>query len=261
MIDAHIHLDLYEPDERDQLLTSLKFHGVKGLVAVSMNLESCRNLLNLKKHSNHPIFAAFGFHPEQALPDKEEVDELFRWIRENQGEMTAIGEVGLPYYSRTAAETSGERFDIEPYVLLLEQFVKLAAELGKPIVLHAVYEDAEIVCDLLEKHGVKLAHFHWFKGSVETLRRMKGKGYTISITPDIVYKERTKSLVEFYPLNLLMVETDGPWPFQGPFEGRRTHPSMIQDSIREISVIKKISVEEAGRILFENTIRFYNMLL
>jgi TatD DNase family protein len=144
-------------------------------------------------------------------------------------------------------------------VRLLERFVQLAAELDKPIVLHAVYEDAEIACDLLEKHGVGQAHFHWFKGNCETLLRMKEKGYYLSVTPEVVYREKIREIVRMYPLELLMAETDGPWPFAGPFAGRRTHPSMIAESVAAIAAIKKCSVQEAGSALFDNTRRFYRL--
>ena len=78
-----------------------------------------------------------------------------------------------------------------------------------PIVLHAVYEDADIVCDLLEKYKVSRAHFHWFKGSDETMKRMMRNGYYISITPDVLHKEKIRKIVSYYPLEYMMVETDG----------------------------------------------------
>ena len=32
-----------------------------------------------------------------------------------------------------------------------------------------------------------------------------------------------------------MVETDGPWPFEGPFRGEETHPHMIHAVIEQIA--------------------------
>ena len=103
-----------------------------------------------------------------------------------------------------------------------------------PIILHAVYEDADIVCDLLEKYKVSRAHFHWFKGSDETMKRMMKNGYYISITPDVLHKEKIRKIVSYYPLEYMMVETDTV-EFQ---EGVITHPRMIRDVLKEISVIK-----------------------
>ena len=73
--------------------------------------------------------------------------------------MIAVGEVGLPYYLHKE-----NPFPIEGYIQILETFITFAKSVQKPIILHAVYEDASLVCDLLEKHSMKKAHFHWFKG-------------------------------------------------------------------------------------------------
>lgn len=261
IIDAHIHLDLYEETVRERLLESCDLYRIQGLVTVSMNAGSCLRNLRLKRQLPHAIFPAFGYHPEQALPVEEEEEGLFEWIHRHRDEMVAIGEIGLPYYMRKAAEERGELFNDEPYLRLLERFVQLAAELNKPVVLHAVYEDAEKVCDLLEKYGVERVHFHWFKGSAKTLARMMKRGYHVSVTPDVVYKPEIQEIVHAYPLELLMVETDGPWPFQGAFEGQKTHPRMICESIRQISILKGLPEQEVGMELFENTRSFYNLPL
>ncbi|AFH65638.1 TatD family hydrolase [Paenibacillus caseinilyticus] len=260
VMDTHIHLDAYGAEDREALLSSLADCGVQALVAVSMGLASCAEVLRLSRQAPPGrIRCAFGYHPEQPLPDAAEEEALFAWIRANQGAMAAVGEVGLPYYLRQAAEARGEAFPLDGYVRLLERFVRLAAELGKPIVLHAVYEDADIALDLLERHGVHRAHFHWFKGSGDTLRRMERLGCNVSLTPDVVYKEKTQAVAAAVPLDRLMAETDGPWPFEGPFAGRTTHPSMIRQAVRKIAEIKGLREEEAGRILYANSCRFYGI--
>ena len=117
---------------------------------------------------------------------------------------------------------------------MLQRFVELASKYDLPIILHAVYEDADIVCDLLEKYKVSRAHFHWFKGSETTMKRMMRNGYYISITPDVLHKEKIRKIVSYYPLEYMMVETDTV-EFQ---EGVMTHPRMIREVLKEISVIK-----------------------
>ncbi|MEX1031115.1 MAG: TatD family hydrolase [Paenibacillaceae bacterium] len=258
VIDAHIHVDLYSLDERELLLEQLG-DSVEAVIAVSMNVESCITNLELAGQYPGKYYPAFGYHPELSVPDLETEKRLFTWIREHQSEAIAIGEVGLPYYNRTDTEAQGKLFDLKPYIALLDQFIQLAAGLNKPIILHAVYEDADIVCDLLEKHGVTAAHFHWFKGSERTVKRMAGNGYYISITPDVCYEEEIRELVRSYPIEQLMVETDGPWPFEGKFAGTTTLPNMVRDVIVEIAQLKGMTVEEASVQLYENTKRFYHI--
>ena len=99
MIDAHIHFDQYENSERMTILKEMNQSGVSHLLTVSTDLDSCKSNLLLSKQDER-IKHAFGFHPEQAIPKKEELAELIKWIKENRESMVAVGEVGLPYYLR-----------------------------------------------------------------------------------------------------------------------------------------------------------------
>lgn len=229
MIDAHIHLDQYEDHVVSSLLEGLPEQGIESLIAVSMNLASSKRTLELAASYPGLVKPAYGFHPEQALPAEKELNVLLKWITDHAGSMAAIGEIGLPYYSRTEAVERGEAWDMAPYIQLLDRLLGLAARLGKPVVLHAVYEDAWTVCDLLEQHGLTQAHFHWFKGPAATVDRMISRGYYISFTPDILYEPEIQELARRYPPELVMAETDGPWPFEGPYAGRTTHPAMVHD--------------------------------
>lgn len=260
-IDAHLHVDLYAAEERDELLKRAFSEGIAAVVAVSMHLQS--SIVNRGLALSYPgrVHPAYGFHPEQQIPTEAELDQLFAWIRQchEAGEQFAIGEVGLPYYTRTEAEAAGEAFDEKLYLELLDRFAALAAELDRPIVLHAVYEDGDKACDILAKHGVRRAHFHWFKGSEQLVKRMITSGYLVSVTPDVVYEEEIMTIVEQYPIELLMVETDGPWPFEGPYAGRQTKPSMAADAAKHIAQIKHYSEVQAAEILLANTKRFYGI--
>lgn len=260
-IDGHIHVDLYAAEERDELLDRAFSEGASALVAVSMHLQSAIVNRELALRYGKRVHPAYGFHPEQSIPSETEIDELFTWIRSRHAdsESFAIGEVGLPYYTRTELESTGMPFDEVPYLKLLEWFAALAAETDRPIVLHAVYEDADKACDILAKHDVRKAHFHWFKGSEETIKRMAASGYMVSITPDVVYEEEIQSLVRQYPLDLLMVETDGPWPFEGPFAGETTRPAMAAVAAQHIAKIKEQPIARVMEILLANTQRFYGI--
>jgi TatD DNase family protein len=258
-IDAHIHLDMYEKLDVIEMLSNLPQMQVQGLIAVSRHLASCKATQKWSNRYPNLVHPAYGYHPEQDVPGKDERDQLFDWILQHSSEMVAIGEVGLPYYMRQEAEEKGLLFELEPYVELLDRFIALSASLNKPIVLHAVYEDADLVCDLLEQHRVKHAHFHWFKGSEQTVQRMISNGYYISITPDVFYEAEIQKLVSQYPIELMMAETDGPWAFEGPFEGVQTHPGMIIKVIKQIAKIKNLSEQQTASVLMRNTGQFYRL--
>lgn len=257
LYDAHIHVDGYPPEQRDSLLRRAFSSGVAGVVAVSMGADSCAENVRLARRYPGRVMPAYGHHPEQPALGEEELDRLCDWIRGRGDEPFAIGEVGLPYYTRKEAEAKGEPFDEAPYLRQLDRFAALAAELDRPIVLHAVYEDADKAIDLLERRRVRRAHFHWFKGGTDTVRRMIDGGYYISVTPDVLYEPEIRELAAVYPLDRLMTETDGPWPFEGPFAGTPTEPGMVRDVVREIAALRGLGAEETERAVEANARRFY----
>lgn len=259
LIDTHIHLDTYPEDQQLSILEDLQECGLETVISVSMNLKSSHRNLELARRYHELVQPAFGFHPEQSLPAAHEVDALFSFMEDHVNDMIAVGEVGLPYYARLETLATGESWDNRPYEDLLEQFIIFAKKHHKPIVLHAVYEDADIACDLLEKHGVTSAHFHWFKGSPETTRRMAKAGYFVSFTPDLLYEPEIHALAQQYPVTQVMTETDGPWPFEGPFEGQVTHPRMTADVAAAWADIQGINLSLARQMLYDNARRFYGL--
>ncbi|MFC7370275.1 TatD family hydrolase [Fictibacillus iocasae] len=254
IFDAHIHLDQYSDEELHQFF-SRDLVTLKGMISVSFNLASCKRNLELSHKYSPLVKCAFGYHPEQTLPSDSEMADLLNWMHRHLDDMTAVGEVGLPYYLRQ----KNPQLNRDHYAEILEEFIKAAVLWDKPIVLHAVYDDAPFVCDLLEKHNISRAHFHWFKGDPVTTERMARNGYYVSITPDVLYEREIQKLAASYPIQQLMVETDGPWPFEGPFTGQMTHSIMIHQSLSAIAEVKQLTIESVYSLIYKNSLRFYSV--
>lgn len=259
LLDTHIHLDSYAFSDQQTILADIRKSEVQSIISVSMNLASSKRNLELAREYGPLVRPAFGYHPEQPVPSPEETEELLDWMAKHVDDMIAVGEVGLPYYARLEAEMEGRPWDNRPYECLLEQFIAFAKRHHKPVILHAVYEDADTACDLLDKYGVTRVHFHWFKGSRDTLRRMADKGCYISFTPDILYEDEIRDIARMYPEHLVMTETDGPWPFEGPFTGQMTHPKMTASAAAAWAELRGLTVSEARRIFYENAVRLYDL--
>lgn len=253
IIDCHLHLDKYLDVEVYKIMETLD--EVETLISVSYDLESCKRNSDLSRMYPH-VKSAFGFHPEQEIVSDEEMADLFQWVHSHFDEMIAVGEVGLPFYLRnsTTWDTS-----LEPYIELLEEWIKLASKKNLPISLHAIYDDVPTVCSMLERHSIEHAHFHWFKGADIDMDRIIQNGHFISLTPDLIYEEETRHIAKRFPLSQIMVETDGPWPFEGLFSGKMTHPNMIHQTIRQLSVLKAISVDKTYETLYVNTKQFFRL--
>ncbi|WP_322906914.1 TatD family hydrolase [Paenibacillus campi] len=258
-IDTHIHLDQYDDHDVRSIMRELPRFGLDTLIAVSMNRESCQRTESLARAYPGIIRPAYGYHPEQPLPSAQQMKLLLDWIEARIDKAIAIGEVGLPYYRRQELATTGNTIYEQGYIDLLEQHLQLAARYDKPVVLHAVYDDADIVCELLEQHRITRAHFHWFKGAAAQVERLARSGYYISFTPDIAYEPEIRQLAAMYPRELVMTETDGPWRFEGQFAGQPTVPGMVRDVCRAWAHIQGLEEADAARQLYNNARKLYRL--
>lgn len=243
--DAHIHLERYEDHEIKDFMAHLDLAGV---IAVSMDLPSSIRTLKLKQTYPEKIFAACGFHPEQAA---QEITPLISFIKKHLDQIDAIGEIGWPYYVQKNSPDVDE--------MILRNMLEVAAEGKKPVILHAVRQDVQRVIDLLKKYHITHAHFHWIKADFATLEQMADLGYYVSFTPDILYNDETARIAANYPLSYIMVETDGPWRFEGPFSNQPTTPHLVQEVIQKLSKLRQLPVKKLSHQLIENTRRFLRL--
>lgn len=255
MIDAHIHLDQYDLNSIEAYIKHWKEEGVEHVVAVSMNLQSAYKILSLKKRFGDFIFPAIGYHPEQPLPSDRELNELLQLIQTFKNDIVAIGEIGLPYYER---EKLFRQYDHQQYISLLETFLQISAQYQLPVVLHAVHDTAEEALLLLKKYNIKKAHFHWLKAPMNVVQEIIREGYFISVTPEVCYKKRDQILAEAIPLEQLLIETDGPWPYEGPFKNLQTSPLLLKEICKFLSNIKNKEPEEIKFLTASNAKKLYD---
>lgn len=243
--DAHIHLERYEDHEIEQFLNHPDLVGV---LAVSMDFSSSVRTFKLKQAYPHKIFAACGFHPEQVV---ENLAPLVRFMKKHLDQLDAIGEIGWPYYV--------QKHSPDVHEAVLRNMLEIAAEGEKPVIIHAVRHDVQRVIDLLKEYPITHVHFHWIKADISILEQMADLGYYVSFTPDIFYHEETAAIAANYPLSYIMVETDGPWRFEGPFSHRPTTPHLVQDVIKKLAELRQLPTEQVAEQLLKNTQRFLQL--
>ncbi|RAK18429.1 TatD DNase family protein [Anoxybacillus vitaminiphilus] len=250
MIDAHIHLDQYPNVEAE--MKKWEEAGIKGVVAVSTDLRSSYRTLELKLKFPHFVYAAIGFHPEQTLPNETDWNEWLHLVKTERHRLSAIGEVGLPYY--TLKQSS---FSLANYVEFLEKVTEAADTYDLPLVLHAVHEHAELALTILRKYNISSAHFHWLKAPLPVVEKIIQLGYYISVTPEVCYRQRDQLLLSHIPLEQLLLETDGPWPFTGPFANIKTSPLLLFESVKCVAKAYQKSVESVRKQVLTNTLKLY----
>jgi TatD DNase family protein len=248
MIDTHIHLDADQYADVVPLIKRARDAGVNAVVAPGITPASNRRVMELARAHPDFVYAAIGFHPEHFELTDEDIEATIAMVRRNRDQVCAIGEVGLPWYAEIARRAEV----IKRARRVLERFALLASELDLPLILHCPHQTAGEGLKIVSAAKVRRAVFHWHKSDEDTTRAILRAGYFISLTPEVVYRDRDQELARLVPLGQMMVETDGPWPYSGPFEGKATQPTFITDVISAIATIRESSLDHVKAALAAN---------
>lgn len=238
LADSHCHLDLFKnPLEK---VENARKNGVERILSNATNLKNIQSNLDLA--SQFPeVDCGIGIHPVDLLSmNQSEIEKGISLVRENIGTAICVGEVGMDFkYAKENQKESMEK--------VFREFISIAMENNKPIIVHARYAETQCL-NILEEMQVKKVHLHWFTNSKKTAKRARELGYFISCGPIIFSDESSSEIVKETPLKNLMLETDAPVAFKG----EQSEPAWIPKVCEKVAELKEISVEEVSKTTGNN---------
>lgn len=228
--------------------------GVSRMIAIGAGYGYEDNLKTLEIARAHPdIYCAIGMHPHDA---KLVTDENFAALRKlyDDPKVRSVGEIGLDYhYMNSPAEVQRA---------VLRRFVRLAGEIGKPVMIHDRECGEECVAIVREEGAAATGGMvHCFTGSMGLARAYLDLGFYVSFTGIITFKksDALREVVKQVPLDRLLIETDSPFLAPMPHRGKKNEPAFVRLVAECVALIKGVSVEEIARITSENAARLFNL--
>lgn len=241
-IDTHCHLEHIE--NMEEVAEEVRKRMVAAVCSVP-DPKDFDKILELRKKFEDCIFVCLGFHPEIAFNYTEmERDEVIETIKANKKNIVGIGEIGLDYNWIKTSEKREQTKDI------FIQFIDLAKELKKPIIIHArnmpnePLKDAFMDClKTLTDHNARHVVMHCFSGNEQSLEYALEQDYWISYATIIARSDKHKRLAGKTPVERMLLETDSPWldPDSRELTNR---PWKIERSAAVIADIKNTTKEE-----------------
>ena len=227
-IDSHCHFDQLSYDEREKEVSK------NIVVAVATGYESGNRLLEYAGLYQN-LRVCMGIHPEY-FQNYDEFDLVEKQIKDNLDKISGIGEIGLPYFNLENLEESEKREILEKSKVIFGKFLSLAEQENLAVNLHCVEDSASYAIQELKKYNIKKALFHWFEGSDTDLKEIIKMKWRISVSPDIVHNIKYREFVSKVPLEIICLESDGPWEY----DGIKGVPSMIEKSAEILSEIYQV---------------------
>lgn len=255
---CHIQFEPYDAD-REALLVAMREGEVGGLV-VGVDRESSTKAVALANGTD--LFATVGLHPNDK-PQEGYDDAFYRELAADP-KVVAIGECGLDYFRPDEPEREKARQK--------ESFraqIKLAAELDKPLMIHArpskgtmdAYDDTiELLKEAKATYGDKVrGNMHFFVGDVRVAKELLALGCTFSFTAVLTFTTDYDEVIRTLPLEALLAETDAPYVAPAPNRGKRNDPLAVREVVKAIARIRGEDEEEVREALLRNAKRAFRL--
>ena len=238
------------PQGAEALLEELFRDGLLGAINIGTNPTS--NLLAIEQAKKFPnMYAAVGIHPEDMAHTGMSLEDMIASVRgllekRAENKIVAIGEIGLDYY--------WEPYDKEAQKACFEAQLSLARELDMPVIIHD--REAHGDCfDTVMKYPDVRGVFHSYSGSAEMARELVKRGWYISFSGVVSFKNaaKPKEVAAVVPDDKILIETDAPYLAPHPFRGKINHSGRLLYTAQALADARGCDVERIAELTRENT--------
>jgi len=244
IIDTHCHLTFEDlACDIEAVLARSIAAGVTEWITVGTDPQENRKAIEFTERFEN-MYAAVGIHPHDAKTTTAQMLAELKKIAQHK-KVVAIGETGLDYH-----------YDFSPRQQQKEVFVehlKIASELGLPVIIHC-REAFDETLEVLEHfgQGVKKIVFHCFSGSAEQAKIVLDRGFYISFTGVVTFKNARikQEATRIVPVDRLMLETDSPYMSPEPMRKQKINePALMIHTARFLAELKHTDLEDfAGAV-------------
>ncbi len=221
VIDTHAHLDALDTDAA---LARARDSGVTRVVTIGTDLPGCRRALEIAD-AYEGVFAVLGIHPHEA---GTATDEDVARVREllAHPKAVAVGETGLDWFRDYAPHDAQTR--------LFERLLAVAAETGKPAVIHTRAADADTLAVLAGFSGRVVLHCF---SSPDLLEPALERGWYVSFAGNATFPKAVdlRLAATQVPAERILAETDSPYLAPQPVRGRRNEPAYVMHTLAALA--------------------------
>ncbi len=241
LIDGHAHLD--QLTDLTESLQEARSAGVRGIIAVGMDVESNRKVLRIAESNPRYVYPALGYHPWEIK--EQEVEANLSFVQDHVREGVAMGEIGLDYKIKVKKELQWRVFG---------EILDLALESDRPVIVHCRFSHRRAF-DMVRERKIKRAVFHWYSGPVDVLEKILSTGYLISATPALAYSPPHREAIQRTPIEQILLETDTPVSYRG----KEANPKDVRISLEEVAKLKKLEPSTVAVQTTTNASEFFRI--
>ncbi|MDO5553631.1 MAG: TatD family hydrolase [Planctomycetia bacterium] len=270
LLDSHVHLQDKRFTDLEGVLRRAEVAGV-GRMITSATSPGDWNLVAGLGRKYQQILATFGIHPWYATKISGSWQTWFDDLLANYvsagGYRAGVGEIGLDFAMRVCDRKRQEE--------VFREQLALASERKRPVVIHSVRANPQVIDVIKEYSGVPAFLMHGFAGTGSEVDKLIDLGGWFSFSWSGLTRSGDKRVaaLEAVPRDRILLESDGPilMPTREVF-GRQTPPILVQElhgegflvdepgtlpkTLAKVAGVKKMSHDDFSQQLALNEKRF-----
>jgi TatD DNase family protein len=233
MLDAHCHIDLYH--DPHQAALEAERHRIYTLAVTRLP----SHFLEARSHLSgfRYVRPALGFHPLLVAENFSEISKLKSLIPLT----TYIGEVGLDFCTARGVEK-------ERQIEIFEYILSLIRNQDKILTIHSRRAEAQVL-KLLLRYDCRKSIFHWYSGSLSTLREIVEHDFYISVNSQMLRTKTGRQIVKAVPPERILTETDGPFI---KIDGRTIQPTDVKLAESALAEVWAMEHQQVSQLIIEN---------
>jgi TatD DNase family protein len=239
VIDTHAHLDAL--DDADAVVARARDAGVTRILTVGTDPAGCRRALELAE-AHDEVFAILGIHPHEAGSATDaDVDEVRRLLEHPRA--VGVGETGLDWFRDYAPPDAQRR--------LFARMLELAAETGKPAVIHTRAADEDTRDALADFPGTVVLHCF---SSPHLLPAALERDWFVSFAGNASFPKAAdlRLAAKQVPADRILAETDSPYLAPQPVRGKRNEPAYVMHTLAALAEARGEDATELERRIEDN---------
>ena len=275
LIDVHTHTQFAAfKDDQDAVIRRALDAGV-WMINVGTQRDTSVAAITTAERFSEGVYATVGLHPihtdksyhdaqELGVPAValakegsddngftsrgEEFDYGYYKKLAQRPKVIGIGECGLDYF-RLTEDTKKKQ------TAIFEQQIALSQEINKPLMIHCrnAFDDLIHIIqntqyNIQDTPGV----IHFFSGTIDHARKLLNMGFSFSFGGVITFARDYDEVVQYIPLERIVLETDAPYITPMPYRGKRNEPLYVQEVAKKIAELKKLRFEQISEQTTKN---------
>jgi len=247
VIDTHAHLDALD-DDPAAVVARARDAGVTRILTVGTDVDGCRTALRLAE-AHDGVYAILGIHPHAA---GSATDADVAQVRDLLAHPKAVGagETGLDWFRDYAPRDRQTR--------LFEAMLEVAAETGKPAVIHTRAADTDTLAALAGFGGRVVLHCF---SSPHMLEPALERGWYVSFAGNASFPKAVdlRLAAREVPADRILAETDAPYLAPQPVRGRRNEPAYVVHTLTALAQARDEDPAELERQIDRNATECFGL--